>query len=161
MESKEPVSSSCVSNPACCLITILIKLAAIFAGLVFIVSGALKVADPTKFLFDVQAFQLVPYPLAYITALVLPWFEIIAGLALIVGKGRRGAGFSLGLLTLFFIFAIISANMRGIHLDCGCFGKWMVFPNTATHIAFNSFLAFCCFVAWLSKGCKGCVPKDT
>lgn len=161
MESQESVSCCCSRGTSSCFLRLLVKLATVFAGLVFIVSGILKVAEPTKFLFDVQTFQLVPYPVAYATAFVLPWFEIIAGLALIIGKGRRGAGLSLGLLTLFFIFAIISANMRDFHLDCGCFGKWMVFPNTATHIVFNSFLALCCFVAWLSADRKGCAPKGT
>lgn len=161
MESQEPVETPCTGKRSCCMLSVLVRLAAVFAGAVFIVSGALKVADPTKFLFDVQSFQLVSYPIAYVTALVLPWFEIVAGLALIINRGRRGAGFSLGLLTGFFIFAVISANMRDIHLDCGCFGKWMVFPNTFTHIFFNSFLAFCCAVAWLSAGRKGCAPKGT
>jgi len=53
----------------------------------------------------------------------LPPFEIIAGLAIITGIQRRPALLGLTALTVVFLIAVGSVILRGIPIDCGCFGS--------------------------------------
>lgn len=107
---------------------------------VFVLSGALKIAAPDRFLFDLQAFGFVPYPLAFITAFWLPWLEVVAAAALWSPPFRRGAAAVLGFMALIFIAFVSAAAALGTDTECGCFGDWFAFPNPATHIAFNTVL---------------------
>lgn len=95
----------------------------IVLGAVFIVAGALKIGDPMAFADSIWAFQLVPNVLVMPMALMLPVFEIAAGMLLIVGLMRGTAALATILLTAVFTAAIASAIARGLTLDCGCFGQ--------------------------------------
>lgn len=119
----------------------------LFVSVVFLVSGALKLQDPSRFMLDVQSFQLLPYWADYAAALALPWLEIFCAIALWRPSLARAAALLLGLATLSFVSALILATLRGIELDCGCFGDWLVFPNLGAHLAFNGFLILAC--GWL------------
>ncbi len=125
------------------IVTLLIRLA---VSAVFLVSGLLKVIDPARFLIDVRSFELLPYSLAWAVALVLPWLEIFAALGLWLRRLASGSALLLGLATISFLLAIALATARGLDLDCGCFGDWLVFPNTATHFAFNAILLCGCLI---------------
>ncbi len=96
---------------------------ALLVGGAFIYAGALKAWDPIKFASDIQNFHILSWPLGMRLAFYLPWLEMICGLALIVGWMRRGATAILTLLIVIFIAATVAAKLRGIDLDCGCFGS--------------------------------------
>jgi uncharacterized membrane protein YphA (DoxX/SURF4 family) len=55
-------------------------------------------------------------------ALVLPWLEIIVGVALFLGIATRTSARILGLLLIVFIAALSINLARGKPVDCGCFG---------------------------------------
>jgi hypothetical protein len=55
-------------------------------------------------------------------AFVLPWLELIAAVLLLTGPWRGEARLILALLLAVFILAKISTEVRGLHIDCGCFG---------------------------------------
>ena len=97
-------------------------LAAVVGGL-FVYAGALKIVDPVKFATDIQNFRILPWMVGVRLAFYLPWLEIVCGAALIFGWLRTGALTVLTSLTVIFIGATISAQVRGIDLACGCFGK--------------------------------------
>ncbi len=115
--------------------------AMVLLGGTYLVAGLLKVASPDRFLLDVQSFQILPYPLAWATAFFLPWLEIFAAVSVFTRRLFCGACAWLALLSVVFIGALISAEVRGFDLDCGCFGDWLVFPNLATHLFYNTLLA--------------------
>ena len=96
---------------------------ALLIGAVFIYAGALKAWDPIKFAGDIQNFRILSWPIGVRMAFYLPWLEILCGLALITGWMRSGAVGILTALTAVFIVATIAAKVRGIDLDCGCFGS--------------------------------------
>jgi uncharacterized membrane protein YphA (DoxX/SURF4 family) len=121
----------------------------LFVTAVFVVSGALKLQDPSRFLLDVQSFELLPYWAAYATALALPWLELLCAVALWRPSLARAGAFLLGLATAGFIAGLGLATARGLELDCGCFGDWLVFPNLGVHVAFNIALLAAC--GWLMK----------
>ena len=80
-----------------------------------------KIAHPAAFAQAVYNYHLAPLPLLHPFALALPWLEAIAGAALMVGIGRRGAGLIAALLTVIFLAAVGSALARGLDISCGCF----------------------------------------
>jgi len=110
----------------------------LFLSASFLLSGIIKVLDPARFHLDVESFQLLSPLAAYLTALALPWFEIFTALGLWIPKAARGSALLASTITSVFILALLMT--QHLDLDCGCFGDWLIFPNLATHIAFNCAL---------------------
>jgi len=92
-------------------------------GVVFVVSGALKVGDLAASGRAVVAYRLLPYGLATTVGAVLPFLEIALGLLLIVGLATRLGAIVAGILLVIFIAGIASVWARGLRIDCGCFGS--------------------------------------
>ena len=92
-------------------------------GGVLLVAGGLKATDPYGSATSVRAYQILPIDLANFLGFVLPFIEVGIGLLLIVGIWVRLAAIAGAALMVMFIVAIGQAWIRGISLDCGCFGK--------------------------------------
>jgi len=90
-------------------------------GLFFVVAALPKIADPPGFAHMVYNYKMVPGPLVNAMALVLPWAELLMGVALVAGIWRRTAAALVGILLVVFIAAISFNLMRGNAIDCGCF----------------------------------------
>jgi uncharacterized membrane protein YphA (DoxX/SURF4 family) len=97
-------------------------LARLILGVVLIVAGGLKVSTLAASARAVRAFQILPYDFAGYVGYALPIVEIVVGLLLVAGLLTRASAVVGGLLMLAFIIGIISAWMRGLNIDCGCFG---------------------------------------
>ena len=91
-------------------------------GAVFIYAGAVKVVEPLDFAENIANYQLVGQSLSFLTALVLPWLEVLCGLALALGIRRRAAALLVSLMLGFFILLTLVTIVRGLNVDCGCFG---------------------------------------
>ncbi|MFI5121089.1 MAG: MauE/DoxX family redox-associated membrane protein [Thermoanaerobaculia bacterium] len=90
-------------------------------GLLFVAAALPKLVDPPSFAHMIYNYRLVPGACVNLMALVIPWLELLAGLALILGIwARTSAGF-VGALLLVFIAAISLNLARGNAIDCGCF----------------------------------------
>jgi len=96
--------------------------ARLILGVVLVVAGGLKVTSPLVSARAVRAFQILPYDFAAYVGYALPVVEILIGLLLVVGLFTRLSAVVGGLLMLAFIVGISSAWMRGLSIDCGCFG---------------------------------------
>ena len=92
-------------------------------GGLFVYSGAVKVVEPLDFAQNIRNYQLVGQSLSFVAAIVLPWLEILAGLALILGVWTRGAALVVTGLLVFFIVLTAVTMIRGLDVDCGCFGS--------------------------------------
>lgn len=92
-------------------------------GGVLLVAGALKINDPYGSATSVRAYQILPVDLANLIGFILPFAEVVIGTFLILGIWVRAAAIAGGALMVVFIIAIAQAWIRGISLDCGCFGK--------------------------------------
>ncbi|XVX21850.1 MauE/DoxX family redox-associated membrane protein [Actinomycetota bacterium] len=97
-------------------------LARLIVGVVLLVAGALKVAHPLDSARAVMAYEIFPWEISRIIGYALPMFEIILGLLLIAGLFTRAAAVIASLVWLAFIIGIASAWVRGLQIDCGCFG---------------------------------------
>ncbi len=89
---------------------------------IFLYAGALKLWDPAAFAASIVRFQLVPELLVHPLALGLPPLEILLGLSLLFGPWKRQAALGVTILCLVFLVGLASAGLRGIEVDCSCFG---------------------------------------
>ena len=89
---------------------------------VFVVAGFGKIADPPGFAHEIHNYKLLPGFAINVIAIVLPWVEVVAGLALFLGLARRSAARIMGVLLLVFVVALSINLVRGRPVDCGCFG---------------------------------------
>lgn len=112
----------------------------VLAGL-FLYAGVAKAIAPETFAADIANFRLLPLFASGLLAVYLPWLEILAGGALLVGRWRGGAALVLALLSAVFLGALASARIRGLDIACGCFGEagsgaggistWLLLRNLA------------------------------
>jgi uncharacterized membrane protein YphA (DoxX/SURF4 family) len=93
-------------------------------GCWFVFSGGMKVfgSGLDRFTRDVANYQLVGPPLDAIAAYTVPWFEIAAGLCLMLGILRRGAILTLAGLVVVFAVCIGWAWFHQLDITCGCHG---------------------------------------
>ena len=101
--------------------TALLVFRVVLGGL-FVYAGAVKVLEPLDFAQNILNYQLVGQSLAFITALILPWLEILAGAFLVAGVWKRGAALVVSGLLVLFIALTAVTMIRGLDVDCGCFG---------------------------------------
>jgi uncharacterized membrane protein YphA (DoxX/SURF4 family) len=90
-------------------------------GAIFIVAALPKIVDPPSFAHMIYNYRIVPGGLINLSALVMPWVEVLAGLALVLGVWVKPARSIVALLLLVFMIAITINLARGNAIDCGCF----------------------------------------
>ena len=89
---------------------------------VWLISGWIKAADAGQTYVAVRAYDVLPPASAGPVAAVLPWLELALGLLLLVGLGVRAVAIVSAGLLLLFVAGITQAWVRGLSIDCGCFG---------------------------------------
>ncbi|MFH1373277.1 MAG: MauE/DoxX family redox-associated membrane protein [bacterium] len=99
----------------------LMVLSRVFIGFTFIFAAYYKITDPYTFAKSIWYYHLVPGEVINLMALILPWVELLCGLALILGLFYNGAVVLVNAMTVIFIVALGSTIVRGIDIDCGCF----------------------------------------
>ena len=108
---------------------ILTQFSRIFVGLLFIISGLIKLNDPVGFSFKLEEYFsegvlnlpfLVPYALAIAVFIVI--FEAVLGVMLLVGFKTKFTVWSLLLMIVFFTFLTFYSAYFNKVTDCGCFG---------------------------------------
>ncbi len=89
---------------------------------IFIYAAIDKISDPLQFADSIAAFGILPAVFISLLALCLPPFEIACGLLMLAPRTRRIGSLAIILLSAIFFTALASALLRGLTLDCGCFG---------------------------------------
>jgi Methylamine utilisation protein MauE. len=90
-------------------------------GAIFVIAALPKIADPPSFAHMIYNYRLVPSALINVSALVMPWVELLAGLALILGVWKSAARNVIAAMLAIFIVAISINLTRDNAIDCGCF----------------------------------------
>jgi len=119
-----------------------------YIGSVFIYAGVIKIIDPVDFASQIQNYQILPYFTTNFFAIIIPWIEIFTGVGLIFGIFVDGSSLIISGMMFIFILAISQALLRGLSIECGCFGKTasMVGINTLIRDIFWFLIAtFICF----------------
>src|SRR6195952_1551288 len=106
---------------------LLVNISRMIVGLLFIFSGLVKANDPLGLSYKMQEFfeawnwySLNDYTL--VLSLVMNVFEVLAGVAVIIGWRMRLFSWLLLLLIIFFTFLTGYALFSGKIKTCGCFG---------------------------------------
>ncbi len=90
-------------------------------GLTFIYASLHKILSPADFAKIVYGYNLFPEIFINLIAIIIPFLELVTGLALIIGFYPRSAAIVINGLLLAFI-AVLTINLiRGHEFDCGCF----------------------------------------
>lgn len=90
-------------------------------GGIFIAAAVPKINDPPGFAHAVYNYHLLPGIAVNTVALVLPWFELLLGLALISGLVAATAARWSALLLVVFMAGLALNLSRGNPVNCGCF----------------------------------------
>ena len=100
-------------------ITLLFRL---ILGGVLLAAGGLKVGHLQKSAMAVRAYEVLPIPVANVIGYSLPWIEVGLAIFLILGVFVKQSAMASGALMFIFIIGIAQAGLRGLSIDCGCFG---------------------------------------
>jgi uncharacterized membrane protein YphA (DoxX/SURF4 family)/peroxiredoxin len=108
---------------------IIVGISRILVGVLFIISGLIKLNDPIGFSFKLKDYFapevldlgfLVPY--ALLIAIFLVIFEVLVGVALLLGYLKKATLWALLLMIVFFTFLTFYSAYFNKVTDCGCFG---------------------------------------
>jgi uncharacterized membrane protein YphA (DoxX/SURF4 family) len=90
-------------------------------GAIFVVAALPKITDPPSFAHMIYNYRILPAGLINLSALVMPWVELVIGLCLILGVWVRPARWIVTAMLVVFMTAISINLVRGNAIDCGCF----------------------------------------
>lgn len=119
-------------------------------GSIFVYAALDKISHPQAFAEIIHNYQILPGSLINVTAIILPWLEIIIGLLLITGRFMPGAASLCTLLLAAFWAALLFNLARGVDINCGCFSTqggeqgtitWYVLRDTV-FLAASLYLLF-------------------
>ncbi|WP_417875456.1 BT_3928 family protein [Winogradskyella sediminis] len=107
----------------------IVQLSRIFTGILFIISGFIKLNDPLGFSYKLEEYFgadvlnlefLIPYALGISVIVVV--FEVVLGVFLLIGYKPKFTVWSLLLMIVFFSFLTFYSAYFDKVKDCGCFG---------------------------------------
>lgn len=128
---------------------ILTQFSRIFVGILFIISGLIKLNDPVGFSYKLGEYFgetvlnlpfFIPYALAIAVFIVI--FETVLGFMLLVGYKAKFTVWSLLLMIVFFTFLTFYSAYFNKVTDCGCFGDalkltpWQSFTKDVVLLVF-------------------------
>ena len=134
---------------------ILTHFSRIFVGILFIISGLIKLNDPVGFSYKLQEYFsaevlnlefLIPFSLGI--ALFVVIFEVVLGVMLLIGFKPKFTMWSLLLMIVFFTFLTFYSAYFNKVTDCGCFGDalkltpWQSFTKDVILLVFILILFF-------------------
>jgi len=93
----------------------------LFLGAVFVAASVDKILHPAAFAQSIYNYQIFPDAFINLTAIILPWLELLLGVLLIGGWWLPGAAALVNLLLLAFYGALLFNVARGLDVHCGCF----------------------------------------
>jgi len=133
----------------------LVTFSRLFVGILFIISGLIKLNDPVGFSFKLNDYFapdvlnmefLIPFTLMIAIFVVI--YEVMLGVTLLLGYGKKFTLWSLILMIVFFTFLTFYSAYFEKVTDCGCFGDaikltpWGSFTKDIVLLVFISILYF-------------------
>ena len=89
-------------------------------GVMWVWASLDKIQNPAQFSRDIANYHVMPFGLENLSAIVVPWLELLIGIGLIIGVMVDGAALISFSLMLLFIVLISQAILRGFNIECGC-----------------------------------------
>ena len=101
----------------------LIRVCRILVGLVLLAAALAKIGNPAAFATQILHYHMIPDGPVHLMAVTLPWIELLAGLALVLGPHARSGAWLAAAMMVVFTLAVAQAIARGLNFECGCFGS--------------------------------------
>ena len=127
----------------------------LFVGILFIISGLIKLNDPIGFSYKLEEYFGEPVfnmpffvPFALLIALFLVILEVVLGVLLLIGYKSKATISSLLFLIVMFTFLTFYSAYFDVVKDCGCFGDalhltpWQSFSKDIILLFFIFILLF-------------------
>ncbi|HET6463430.1 MAG TPA: MauE/DoxX family redox-associated membrane protein [Candidatus Krumholzibacteria bacterium] len=130
-------------------------IARFIVGGLFFYAAFEKVLHPAAFAMAVRGYKLIPFSLSNLFAIAVSWSELVAATFLILGILTRKAAGAIFILLIMFTAAITTVLVRGMVIDCGCFGEggastsWLLLVRNAA-LLFLTFLVIRYNDGWMS-----------
>lgn len=134
---------------------ILTQFSRLFVGILFIISGLIKLNDPVGFSYKLAEYFSEPVfnmpflePFALAIALFLVILEVVLGVLLLIGYKTKFTIWSLLILIVLFTFLTFYSAYFDVVKDCGCFGDalkltpWQSFTKDVVLLFFILILYF-------------------
>ena len=131
------------------------QFARLFVGLLFIISGLIKLNDPIGFSYKLAEYFSEPVfnmpfftPFSLAIALFLVILEVVLGVLLLLGYKSKNTIWSLLILVVLFSFLTFYSAYFDVVKDCGCFGDalhltpWQSFTKDIVLLFFILVLFF-------------------
>ncbi len=101
-------------------------------GVVFLYAAWTKLRQPwLLFAMTIDAYGILPQWAVMAVARTLPWAELALGVLLISGKWIRLSASAASAILLCFFVILLRAYLKGMQIDCGCFGAGdVISPRT-------------------------------
>ncbi len=135
----------------------------LLAGL-FLYAAWPKILDPAGFARDITNYRVslpgIGQNYVYLSAMFVPALEAVAAVCLFLPKLRRGAALTLVILLTVFTVLILQAVLRGLNIDCGCFGSSATASALAAKVGWSKILENLGFLAAaIFVYLRACPPK--
>lgn len=99
-----------------------LTLVRIVLGLIFLYAAYEKILYPWDFAQTVHNYRILPAWAVNAVALVVPWLEALLGVCLMAGLWLPGSFTTATGLLAVFLASLVFNLIRGLDVDCGCFG---------------------------------------
>ena len=144
--------------------SILFLFSRLILGCVFIYACFDKILHPAEFSKAVYNYRILPDVFINLTAIMLPWLELVLGVVFILGIWMPGAVVISNLLLTMFTAALIFNLARGLDIGCGCFSTSAMESSTNiwTVLQHGSFLVpavYLLYIIYFSRNCDALRPK--
>jgi putative oxidoreductase len=155
LEAAEPpmstVTQSIASRPILRIARLLLRVA---IAALFLLASITKLIDPSSFAQQIANYELTPWPATAVLSVFLPSLELCVGISLLLGRWESGALVWVAILLMIFSGALLSAIVRGLSIDCGCFGRSMENTGTLWPLIRNLVLLAVTGFLWFSRNTK-------
>jgi len=124
----------------------------ILIGLLFVLSGSLKMTDLISFHDTIELFNIFPNSYTNFFTIIIPSTEVVCGFSLFSNLFKKGSSLILMALISIFILAISINLIRGEYINCYCFGPIKIFNNISFYsILFNLLIIAILLYIFFSK----------
>lgn len=92
-------------------------------GGIFIIAALSKINSVGDFAQSILNYRVIPEMPALFVATILPWLELVCGVALVIGVYQRTSAIIISVLLLIFTILVARALILGLDISCGCFSQ--------------------------------------
>jgi uncharacterized membrane protein YphA (DoxX/SURF4 family) len=129
-----------------------VKIAALISRLalaaIFLYAAWTKLRAPW-FIFaaNIDSYRMMPSGAVIFLAHTLPWFELFLGILLLIGFRVKWVAVVCGAVLGAFWLSMLRAYLKGMNIDCGCFGPGEAI-SPLTLLRDFAMVALTAFVWW-------------